>query len=360
MCLRFVFLLITRAAAWLRLSRREDAWKTAEILILGHQLVVLQRQPAGRPKLAWADRALLAALVGVIPKARRQGLRLLVAPDTILRWHRGIVRRRWATRSMRGRTGRPATRRNIKSLVLRLARENPEWGYRRIHGELAGLGVKIAASTVWEILKKAGIDPAPGRSGPTWPQFLRSQAEAILACDFFTADLLDGTQAYVLAVIEHASRRIRILGITLHPTGSWTAQQARNLLMDLGEQAHRVKFMIRDHGSNFTAAFDAVLAGAGIRTVLCNVRTPRMNAIAERWIGGCRREILDRTLIWNQAHLRRLLHQYETHRNQHRPHRSLKSAAPLKPLPEPVDLEQHRIRRHTQVGGIINEYHLVA
>ena len=185
MCLRFVFLLITRAAAWLRLSRREDAWKTAEILILRHQLVVLQRQPTGRPKLAWADRALLAALVGVIPKARREGLRLLVAPDTILRWHRDIVRRRWATRSMRGRTGRPATRRNIKSLVLRLARENPGWGYRRIHGELAGLGVKVAASNVWEILKASGVDPAPLRqTGPTWQQFLRSQAGAILACDF--------------------------------------------------------------------------------------------------------------------------------------------------------------------------------
>jgi putative transposase len=156
--------------------------------------------------------------------------------------------------------------------------------------------VKIAASTVWEILKKAGIDPAPRRSVPTWPQFLHSQAEAILACDFFTANLLDGTQAYVLAVIEHATRRVHILGVTLHPTGEWTAQQARNLMMDLGERAHRVKFMIRDRGSNFTAAFDAVLADAGIRTVLCNVQTPRMNAIAERWIGGCRRELLDRTL----------------------------------------------------------------
>ena len=175
---------------------------------------------------------------------------------------------------MRDKTGRPATRRNIRALVLRLARENPGWGYRRIHGELAGLGVKIAASTVWEILRKAGIDPAPRRTGPTWPQFLRSQAEAILACDFFTAYLLDGTQAHILAVIEHATRRIRILGVTMHPTGEWTTQQARNLLMDLGEQAHRARFMIRDRGSNFTAAFNAVLADAGIRTVLCNVRTP--------------------------------------------------------------------------------------
>jgi putative transposase len=360
MCLRFVFLLITRTATWLRLSRREEAWRIAEILILRHQLAALQLRQPCRPKLNWADRALLATLLGVIPRARRHGLRLLVTPDTIVRWHREVVRRRWAARSMRGRTGRPATRRNVRALVLRLARENPGWGYRRIHGELAGLGVKIAASTVWEILKKAGIDPAPRRSVPAWPQFLRSQAEAILACGFFTADLLDGTQVYVLAVIEHATRRIRILGVTLHPTGEWTAQQARNLVMDLGEQSHRVKFMIRDRGSNYTAAFDAVLAGAGIRTVLCNVRTPRMNAVTERWIGGCRRELLDRTVIWNLNHLRRILREYEIHHNQHRPHRSLHSAAPLKPLPQPVLLGQYRVRRQTRVGGMINEYRLVA
>jgi transposase InsO family protein len=189
---------------------------------------------------------------------------------------------------------------------------------------------------------------------------VRSQAEAILACDFFIVDLLDGTQAYVLTVVEHATRRIRILGLTPHPTGEWTAQQARNLIMDLGDQAHRVKFMIRDRGSNFTAAFDAVLADAGIRTVLCNVQTPSMNAIAERRIGGCRRELLDRTLAWNQAHLRRILREYETHHNQHRPHRSLIAAAPLKPLPEPIDLEHYRARRQARIGGLINEYRLVA
>src|SRR5450631_1990110 len=249
MCLRFAFLLISQLAAGLRLSRREETWKAAEILLLRHQLTVLQRHQPRRPKLTWADRALLVTLLGVIPKARRQRQRLLVTPDTILRWHRDIIRRRWAARSMRGKTGRPATRRNVRALVLRLARENPSWGYRRIHGELAGLGVKVAASTAWEILKNAGIVPAPRRTAPTWSQFLRSQADAILACDFFTADLPGGTHAYVLAVIEHASRRIRILGVTLHPTGEWTAQQARNLLMDLDEQAHRVKFMIRDRGS---------------------------------------------------------------------------------------------------------------
>src|ERR1039457_3234731 len=184
MCLRLAFLLITRLAAWLRLSRREEMWKTAEILILRHQLAVLQRRQPRRPKLNWADRALLAGLLGVIPKGRRRGLRLLVTPDTIVRWHRDIVRRRWGARFRRGKTGRPATRRNIKALVLRLARENPSWGDRRIPGELAGLGVKIAASTAWEILKNAGIDPAPRRTRPTWSQFLRSQADAILACDF--------------------------------------------------------------------------------------------------------------------------------------------------------------------------------
>ena len=190
-------------------------------------------------------------------------------------------------------------------------------GIPQIHGELAGLGVKVAASTVWEILKASGIDPARRRTGLAWSQFLRSQAEAILACDFFTVDLPGGAQAYVLAVIEHATRRIRVLGVTLHPSGQWTTQQARNLLMDLGDQTDRVKFMIRDRGSNYTAAFDAVLAGAGIRTVLCNVQTPRMNAITERWIGRCRRELLDRTVIWNLNHLRRILREYEIHHNQH-------------------------------------------
>ena len=268
MCLRFVFLLTTRLAAWLRLSQREETWQTAEILILRHQLAVLQRRQPRRPKLNWADRALLAALLGVIPKARRHRLRLLVTPDTILRWHRDIVRRRRAARSVRGKTGRPATRRNIEALVRRLARENPGWGYRRIHGEMAGLGVKVA-STVWEILKTSGIGPARHRTGPAWSQFLGSQAEAILACDFFAVDLPGGSQAYVLAVIEHAARRVRILGVTLHPTGEWTTQQARNLLMDLGGQAHQVKFMIRDRGPDFTAVASSRTAPSSGTRPIC-------------------------------------------------------------------------------------------
>jgi putative transposase len=169
MCLRFAFLLIMRLAAWLRLSRREETWKTAEILILRHQLTVLQRRQSRRPKLNWADRALLATLLSLIPRARRHGLRLLVTPDTILRWHRNIVRRRRAARSMRGSTGRPATRRNIRALVLRLARQNPEWGYRRIHGELAGPGVKIAAPTAREIPHRR-VDHPAGTKSPHGPR----------------------------------------------------------------------------------------------------------------------------------------------------------------------------------------------
>ncbi len=208
-------------------SHRTARGASIEILILRHQLAVLRRRQPRRPNLNWADRALLAARPGVIPEARRHGSRLMATPDTILRWYRDIARRRRATRSMRGRTGRPAIRRNIKALVLRLARENPGWGYRRIHGELAGLGVKVAASTVGEILKASGADPAPlRRTGPTWPQFLRSPAEAIPVCDFFTAGLPGGTQACVPAVTGHAARRIRILGVTLHPAGEWTTQQA--------------------------------------------------------------------------------------------------------------------------------------
>ena len=311
MCLRFMFLLITRTASWLWLSRREEAWQTAEILLLRHQLAVLQRRQPRRPKLDWADRALLATLLGVIPKARRQGLRLLVTPDTILRWHRDIVRRRWAARSIRGKTGRPATRRTIRALILQLARENESWGYRRIHGELAGIGITVAPSTVWQILKNAGIDPAPRREGPGWAEFLRSQAQGILALDFFTADLLNGTKVYVLAAIEHGTRRIRVLGAAGHPVQAWVVQQARNLLMDLEDAGPRVKFVLHDRDASLTAAFDEVFRAAGVRIIRAAVQAPRMNSIMERWVGSCRRELLDRTLVWNQRHLMIVLREYE-------------------------------------------------
>src|ERR1022692_4136237 len=266
MCLRFVFLLITRLAAWLRLARREDTWKTAEILILRHQLAVLQRQQPRRPNVNWADRALLAALLRVIPNARRHRLRLLITPDTIMRWHRDIVRRRWAASSRRGKTGGRPPPGISRHWPPRRARENPDGGYRRIHGELAGsasLGVdgmgdlEEGRNRARAAADRASLVPVPAFSGRGDPGVRLLHGRPAL----------DGTQAYVLAVIEHATRRIRILGVTLHPSGAWTAQQARNLLMDLGEQTHRVSFMIRDRGSNFTSAFDAVLADAGIRTV---------------------------------------------------------------------------------------------
>ena len=312
MSLRFVFLLITRIAAWLRLSRREEAWKTAEILILRHQLAVLQRRQPHRPKLNWADRALIATLLSVLPKARRHGLRLLVTPDTILRWHRDIVGRRWAARSMRGKTGRPATRRNIQALGCRLARENPRWGYRRIHGEMAGLGVKVATSTVWEILKASGIDPAR-RTGPTW-----FSVPALSGRRNPGERLFRGRPARRYPGLCPSRNRARQQA---HPHPRSHSASHRGVNRAAGPQPSHGprrtgapgRFMIRDRGSNFTTAFDAVLADAGIRTVLCNVRTPRMNAIAERWIGGCRRELLDRTLVWNQGHLRRILREYEAH-----------------------------------------------
>jgi len=288
-------------------------------------------------------------------------MRLIVTPGTILRWHRDIVRRRWARRSRPGRSGRPQVRRNVRSVVLRLARENESWGYRRIHGELAGPGITVAPSTVWQILKDAGISPAPRRDGPGWAEFLRSQAQAMLALDFFTADRLNGTKVYVLAVIEHGTRRIRVLGVTQNPVQPWVVQQARNLLMDLEDARMSVKFVLHDRDASFTAAFDAVFQAAGARIVRSAVQAPRMNSIMERWTGSCRRELPDRTLIWNQRHLMILLREYEDSCNTHRPHRTLNQAAPLRPLPDGVtDLDHFRVRRRDRVGGVIHEYRLVA
>ena len=201
------------------------------------------------------DRAWLALLAGTVPTERLAATRLIVTPGTIVRWHRDIVRRRWARVSRRGLSGHPATRRKVRSMVLRLARENESWGDRRIHGEFAALGIMVAPSTVWEILKSAGIGQAPRRNGPSWPEFLRSQAQGILTLDFFTADLLNGTKVYVLAAIEHGTRRIRVLGATVHPVQAWVVQQARNLLMDLEDADTRVKFVLHDRDASFTAAF---------------------------------------------------------------------------------------------------------
>ena len=226
---------------------------------------------------------------------------------------------------------RPRTVRSIRQLVLRLAQENPSWGYRRIHGELLVLGIKTAASTVWEILHDAGIDPAPERTYTTWTDFLRSQADALLACDFFETVTLGGARLYVLAVIEHATRRIRILGATPHPTASWVAQAARNLVMDLEDAGSRARFLIRDRDGKFPGPFDDILTDAGIEIVLSGVQMPRMNAVMERWVLTCRRELLDRTLIWNQRHLVHALREFEQFYNSHRPHQGIANVRPKLP-----------------------------
>ena len=219
----------------------------------------------------------------------------------------------------------------------------------------------MAPSTVWQILKSAGINRAPRRDGPGWAQFLRSQAQGILALDFFTADLLNGTKVYVLAVIEHGTRRIRILGATEHPVQSWVMQQARTLLMDLEDGGIRAKFILHDRDASFTATFDSVLRAAGVRVIRSAVQASRMNSVMERWIGSCRRELLNRTLVWNQRHLMIVLREYEDFCNRHRPHRTLNQAAPLRPLPDGVtELDQFRVQRRDRAGGVIHEYHLVA
>ncbi|MFJ5993160.1 integrase core domain-containing protein [Lentzea sp. NPDC092896] len=240
-------------------------------------------------------------------------------------------------------------------------KREPSWGYRRIHGELALLGVATAASTVWEILKTAGIDPAPRRTTVTWAEFLRSQAEAILAVDFIETVTLTGQRQYILAAIHHASRRVRILGATAHPTHAWVTQAIRNLLMDVEDAGHlaRIRFLIRDRDAKYPALIDEIRGSAGIITVPTGVRVPRMNSIIERWVKTLRAELLDRTLIWNQTHLRHVLREYERHYNEHRTHRSLAAAAPLRARHHPLGpdrIERLAVLGRDRLGGVLHEY----
>jgi putative transposase len=258
------------------------------------------------------------------------------------------------------RSGRPSIPAGLRALAVRLATENPTWGYRRIHGELTGLGYQIGASTIWTILHNAGIDPSPRRTGPTWTEFLRAQAHAILACDLFHIDTITLQRLYAFFVIEHATRRVHILGVTAHPTGAWLTQLARNLTMALDDTGRRFRFLIRDRDAKFTATFDAVLTSSGIQIIRTPVRAPRANAIAERFVGTTRRELLDRILIFNQRHATAVLRQYELHYNCHRPHRSLDQAAPLQPLPRCTTTEIHNVLRRDRLGGLLHEYRQVA
>jgi putative transposase len=324
-----------------------------EIAVLRHQLAVLRRH-VPRPRYTPVDRMLLASLAKLLP--RRRWAAFLVTPSTLLRWHRDLVARRWTYANTR--TNRPGLDPAIVEVVLRLARENPRWGYVRI--ECRTLGLQVSASSVRRVLHRYRLGPAPRRGGPSWTQFLRTQASGLLACDFFTVETIGLTRLYVLFVVEVQRRRVHLAGITDHPTGAWVAQQARNLLMDLDEQTDRFRFLVRDRDTKFTIAFDAVFAAAGIEILKIPPRAPRANAFAERWVRTVRSECLDWTLIWNRHQLQRLLTEYLCHYNMVRPLRSLDLQPPspsrrltLVKTPPAATAE---IQRIDVLGGLIHEY----
>jgi transposase InsO family protein len=353
-----IYLVFLRLVGWMVLLARSSASKDAELLALRQEVAVLRRQNS-KPKLDWADRAVLAALARLLPGPLRMSR--LVTPDTLLRWHRRLVRWRW-TYPPKG--GRPPVDAKLVALIGQMARENPGWGYKRIQGELLGLGFRVGASTVRRVLKRLRIPPAPQRSRSTWRQFLRTQASTMLACDFFHVDCaVILRRVYVFFVIEVGTRHVHVLGVTAHPDGAWTVRQARNLLMDLGERATRFRFLVRDRAGQFTETFDAVLAGAGIEVVKIPPRSPSANAYAERWVRTARAEVTDRMLIAGQWHLWAVLDEYVAHYNQHRPHR----ARNLRPpdcddiITAPItDLATARIRRREVLGGLIHEYERAA
>src|SRR5919204_2029288 len=288
----------------------------------------------------------------------------MVTPATLLRWHRELVARRWTYPSRR--LGRPRTPAGVRELVVRFARENPGWGYRRIEGELVGLGIKLAASTVWTILKAEGIEPAPKRQEISWTEFLRQQAASILECDFLTVDTLFLKRFYVLFFIELATRRVHLAGITTNPDGPWVTQQARILLMHLDDAGVEPRFVIRDRDSKFTRDLDEVFRSEGIRVIKAPVRAPRARAHAERWVGSVRRECLDRLLIVGRRQLEPVVAAYTLHYNEHRPHRSLGQRPPLAPTAPPDEqvpgeaLRLDRLRRRDRLGGPIHEYQLAS
>ena len=323
---------------------RDGGAKDVELLVLRHQVAVLRRQ-VHRPDLEPADRVVLAALSQLLP--RRRWAAFFVTPATLLRWHRQLIAQHWTY--PRARPGRPPVSTEVRELVLRLAAENASWGHRRIQGELVGLGYQVAASTVWKILHQAGVDPAPRRAGPTWKQFLTTQAHTILACDFFTVDTVFLKRIYVLFFVEIATRQVHVVGVTAHPTGAWVAQQARNLLVDLDQRATSLRFLLRDRDTKFTAVFDAVFTGAGIDVIKSPPQAPRANSFAERWVGTVRRECTDRMLIVGEHHLATVLTEYTRHYNEHRPHRSL-GQRPPNPPSDVADLTAAGVRRRPILG----------
>ncbi len=358
MTLSFLYRAFCRVLQLIRLIGRSNTNLAIEVVMLRHEVAVLRRQ-VHRPALEPADRAVLAGLARLLP--RRHLGQFFVQPATLLRWHRDVVAKRWIYPHRR--SGRPGIAKGITALVLRLAKENPAWGYRRIQGELATMGIVIAPSSVWAILKRHGVEPSPRRSGPTWAEFLNAQAKGLMACDFFHVDTVLLRRLYVLVFIHHDTRLLRIAGVTAKPVSDWVTQQARNHSMDLADHATAIKFLVSDRDTKFTASFDAVFAAEGASIIKTPVRAPRANAICERMIGTIRRECLDRMLILGRRHLQAVLVDYVEHYNAHRPHRSLDQRAPSALAATPAlvgDVNLARLRRTGRLGGLIHEYRIAA
>ena len=249
----------------------------------------------------------------------------LVTPSTLIRWHRELVRRKWTYGAKR--VERPPMSPQVRELILRLARENPRWGCVRIQGEIRGLGIRVGATTIRSLLRRSGLGPAPRRNGPSWSEFLRVQADGVLACDFFCVETAFLRTLYVLFFIDVRTRRVQVTTSTRNPDASFVTQQARNLFIEEALPTG-VRFLIRDRDSKFTRAFDAVLESEGATVIPTPVRAPKANAFAERWVRTVRDEVLDWTLVLGRRHLDRLLARYACHYNSHRPHR-----APVRPGP---------------------------
>ena len=352
MSLRLLYLMFVRVCGWLILLSRSSASKDAELLVLRHEVAVLRRAHP-RPRLDWADRAVLAALIKLLP-ARLRAHRL-ITPGTVLRWHRRLIARKGTYPQ---RAGRPPVSAEVAALIERLATENNGWGYKRIQGELLKLGHRVGASTIRRILKALKIPPAPRRdTDTTWRKFLHTQAATMLATDFFHVDCAVTLQRlYCLFVMEVGSRYVHILGVTANPDGPWTTQQIRNLLMDLDDRAADFRYLVRDRAGQFT---DAVLAGAGIEAVKIPPCSPRANAYAERFVLTARTEFTDRMLIFGERHLRTVLAEYETHYNGRRPHPS-RQLRPPRPDHPAADRSKERIKRLPVLGGLISEYERAA